>query len=120
MYWLAYLPALAQRPFADLGYVVEGTVRAANEGHPFMAYTALEPRRLVHFDEFAGGRFDPGLPLLISTTALAGRALAGSEFVVDDSVVYHLLFALFLVTGLLFIFPGYHFRSRRVASWSWG
>jgi len=105
IYTMGYRPATRADRYLDVTSQLANTIRAANDGHPFAAYSQREPTRVVRIDEFASGYYDPGLPALISATSLAGRAVAGTQFKVGRRTIYRIVFGLCLLAGLVFICP---------------
>lgn len=106
VYQHGYLPARNGHTFLDWGHLVENTARAANDGHPFMAYTLDPSPRLIRLEEYGGGYTDPGLAMLVAMTSVVGRVLVGEGFVVGLDTVYADLLAFYLLTACVFVLPG--------------
>jgi hypothetical protein len=105
IYVVAYRPASRSDSYVDVVSLLTNTIRAANDGHPFAAYSQRDPTRLIRIDEFASGYYDPGLPALISVTSLIGRAAFGAQFKVDRRTIYQIVFGLCVLAGLVVICP---------------
>lgn len=102
---MGFRPASRSDSYLDVTAQLANTIRAANDGYPFAAYAAREPTRVVRLDQYASGYYDPGLPALISATAMAGRAVFGEQFTVSKRTVYQIIFGLCLAAGLVVLSP---------------
>jgi hypothetical protein len=99
-YFTAYRPELKKQRFVDP--YLSATVRAANlGGYPFSF--ALSSNSEIQ--RMNSGYVDPGLPVLVSSVAVAGRSLLGANYRVYQRTIYRVLFALFLLTAVVFILP---------------
>jgi len=105
IYVMGYRPAIRSSSYTYAPTLLQETIRAANDGYPFAAYSRRDSTRIVRLDQYASGYYDPGLPALISITSLAGRAAFGLHFKVDERTIFRIVFGLSLAAALLLICP---------------
>ncbi len=80
---------------------VLSTILAANDGQP--PFTMYYYDKLVRFSEVNN---DYGIPILVSSLSVTGRALNGQDYQVSEQTVFDALFVLFVLTALLLVLPG--------------
>jgi hypothetical protein len=112
--WIVFASTIYWGPYrvqATVPYGVRTGAQAANAGYPFQLYFGpstelrpphIQPQELRKYSELYG---DYGIHILTVLTSIAGRAVAGPQFMVDDLTAFRCVLALFLCVALVFVLP---------------
>src|SRR5258708_1879848 len=99
IYRYSYIPARTQNVYIDFVSVAHNALRAASDGFPLMAYAPETPPRLMPLNRISNGYYDAGMPTLVSLGATLGRTIWGNNFVIDDRIIYQVVFVFCLLTA---------------------